>query len=95
MDATDRVAAEFDRSVALGREGVASRPMAERYLYYIVATRCDIDIGGFSSVYEKSLTADEIQILIDGLGRIGERQLADEFRRGYDLMRANGFTSDV
>lgn len=60
MDATDRVAAEFDRLVAMGRAGVALRPITERYLYYIVATRCDIDIAG-------------------------------EFRRGYDLLRADSF----
>ncbi len=56
MDSRNRIVEEFDRLVALGRRGVASRPLAERVVYYVVATRCEIDIDGFASVYEQDLS---------------------------------------
>jgi hypothetical protein len=91
MDATDRIVEEFDRLVALGRNGVATQPLAERIVFYIVATRCEIDIDGFASVYEQELNAAEIEVLIDGLQRIGEAELAAEFQRGFELLESDGF----
>jgi hypothetical protein len=91
MDATDRIVDEFNRLVSLGRNGVSSRPFAERAVYYIVATRCEIDIDGFESVYEQDLSPAELAILVKGLDQIGENELASEFRRGYELLNADGF----
>jgi hypothetical protein len=90
-DATNRIVEEFERLVALGRDGVVTRPLAERIVYYVVATRCEIDIDGFASVYEQALDAAEIKALIDGLERIGEAELAAEFRRGFELLESDGF----
>ncbi len=91
MDATDRIVEEFNRLVALGRDGVAKRPAADRIVYFVVATRCEIDIDGFASVYEQDLNPSELAILVEGLNQIGERELAREFRRGFDLLDADGF----
>jgi hypothetical protein len=91
MDATDRVAEEFDRLVALGRDGLATRPLAERIVYHVVATRCESDINGFASVYEQDLKPAELEVLINGLQRIGEAELAAEFRRGYEALESDGF----
>jgi hypothetical protein len=93
MDATDRIVEEFDRLVAMGRDGVATRPLAERIVYYVVATRCEIDIDGFASVYEQDLNPAELDLLIAGLERIGEADIAAQFRRGFDLLKADGFYS--
>jgi hypothetical protein len=91
MDAPDHIVEEFDRLAALGRTGVARRPAAERVVYYVVATRCEIDIDGFSSVYEQDLNAEELATLVDGLNQIDEKELAREFRLGFDLLKADGF----
>ena len=91
MDATDRIVEEFNRLVALGRDGVATRPLAERTVYYVVATRCEIDIDGFASVYEQDLNPAELEVLINGLQRIGEAELAEEFRRGFEALSSDGF----
>jgi hypothetical protein len=91
MNATDRIVEEFDRLVALGRDGVAKRPLAERIVYYVVATRCEIDINGFASVYEQDLSPAELEVLIHGLQRIGEAELAAEFRRGFESLDSDGF----
>jgi hypothetical protein len=91
MDAIHRIIEEFDRLVALGGDAVAARPLAERVIYYVVATRCEIDINGFVSVYEQLLTPAELEMLISGLQRIGEAELAAEFRRGFQLLESDGF----
>jgi len=91
MDATDRIVEAFDRLVAVGRDGVARRPAPDQIVYYTVATRCEIDISGFSSVYEQALNPTEISILVDGLNQIGEKDLADAFYRGFKLLRDDGF----
>ena len=91
MDATDRIVEAFDRLVAMGRDGIAQRPAPEQFIYYIVATRCLIDIDGFSSVYEQDLNPTELRILVDGLNQIGENELADAFYRGFESLRDNGF----
>jgi hypothetical protein len=91
MDATDRIVNEFNRLVEIGREGVAARPFAEQVVYYVVATRCEIDIDGFASVYEQNLNPAEISILVDGLNRMGESEIAAEFRRGFELLNRIGF----
>ncbi len=91
MDATYRIVEEFNRLVAMGREGVATRPVAERIVFYVVATRCEIDIDGFASVYEQDLNPGELTILISGLSQIGESELAGEFRCGFDLLKRDGF----
>lgn len=90
-EASRRIVEVFDRLVALGRSGVATRPVAERVVYYIVATRCEIDIDGFASVYEQDLSSLELEILIDGLHRIDEEALASEFHRGLTIVTADGF----
>ncbi|HWE95315.1 MAG TPA: hypothetical protein VG269_15215 [Tepidisphaeraceae bacterium] len=91
MDAIDRIVEEFDRLVALGRDGVATRPLAERIVYYVVATRYEIDIDGFMSVYEQDLSPAELELLINGLQRIGEPELATEFRHGLESLDSEGF----
>lgn len=91
MDATDRIIEAFNRLVAVGRDGVAARPANEQIIYYVVATRCEIDISGFSSVYEQDLNPTQISILVDGLNRIGENDLADVFNRGFQLLKLDGF----
>lgn len=91
MNSTDRIVEEFNRLVALGRDRVATRPTADRVVYYVVAARCEIDIDGFASVYEQDLNPRELAILIDGLSQIGESDLAGEFLRGFELLKQDGF----
>lgn len=90
MDASERIAQIFDRLVQLGRNA-SEFTSSERIVYLVVATRCEIDINGFASVYEQHLVPEEIEILIDGLDQINERSLGDEFRRGYDVLKSDGF----
>lgn len=91
MDAVDRVAKEFEQLVALGPSGIAKRSSRDRFIYYVVAARCSIDIGGFPSVYEQLLSAADLATIIDGLNQIAENDLASEFRRGFELLDTDGF----
>lgn len=91
MCATDRIADEFDRLNALSPSRLAKRPLAEQVVRHVVATRCEIDMGGFASVYEQLLAPAEFDVLITGLERIREKRLAIQFRRGVALLEAEGF----
>jgi hypothetical protein len=89
--ATDRIVEEFNRLVAIGQERMPEQSYAERVLYFVVATRCEIDMEGFQSVYEQAFTPWELNTLIDGLRRIGENKLAEEFAEGFGLVNEAGF----
>lgn len=91
MDATDRIAEEFDRLNALSPSRLAKRSVAEQVVRHVVATRCEIDMGGFASVYEQLLARAEFEVLIAGLERMREKRLATQFRRGVALLEADGF----
>ena len=89
--AAEQIIEVFDRLIAMGRSAVASRPRPERIVYYVVATRCQIDINGFESVYQQLLTRDKLSFLIEGLRQLEERSLAGQFQNGADLLAADGF----
>jgi hypothetical protein len=95
MDAINRIVSEFNRLVALGRAGIALEPPARRVVYYVVATRCSIDIDGSASVFEQDLDPLELEVLINGLRQIGESDLAGEFQRGFQLLKDDGFYSHM
>jgi hypothetical protein len=91
MDPADRIITEFYRLHALGRDAISSRPIAEQIVYHVVAARCEIDINGFASLYEQLLNPPELDVLINGLIRINEPDLAAELRRGFELLKSDGF----
>jgi hypothetical protein len=91
LDAADRIAEEFDRIIALRRSGIPTLTASERIVWYVVSTRCEIDINGFESVYEQHLDPSELAILVDGLNQIGEKDLASEFQRAFELLKADCF----
>lgn len=92
MDPSDeRIADEFNNLVDLGRDEVNTMSFAHRAIFYIVATRCEIDIDGFSSVYEQDLNPSELATLVAALEAIGESDLASAFDRGYRLLEKDGF----
>lgn len=91
MDATERIAIEFDPLNKLGRDALVTRLKAERIVCYVVYARCAIDIGGFASLYEQEFSKGEIEFLIDGFDCVAEHDLANHFRHCYDLLNRNGF----
>jgi hypothetical protein len=91
MDASERIADEFDRLNEMEPKRLRKCSFAERAIYWIVATRCEIDTNGFSSVYEQLLGEEEGGIVVEGLRRLGEKRIAGQFERGIELLRAAGF----
>ena len=97
-DPSTIVAERFDRIVAdmaakgLGRpDGLAEN---DRTIYYIVSTRCEMDMGGFNSVFDQLLTERELVYLINCLQRMHATSLADGFSRAHDALRAVQFFDD-
>src|SRR5689334_5683059 len=95
MNPADRIGELFDRLLALGRHAIVERPAAEQIVYYVVATRCEIDIDGFASVYEQALKPNELEILVGGLRQIGEDELAAHFLDGFELLKATAFYPEM
>jgi len=91
MSPSELIGREFERLVGLGREKIAFCSGVEQTIYFVVLTRCEIDMAGFSSVYEQALDAAELRILIAGLRAIGEGETAEEFSRGLALLEREGF----
>jgi hypothetical protein len=71
-----------------------SLPPEDRTIFYIVATRCEIDIGGFASVFDQLLDEDEVRFLIEALEGMAENSLAGDFRAALDLLLQAGFYED-
>ncbi len=61
MDAKERVTEVFDRLVNLDPVQREQTSRAEQVLFYIVAVGCEIDICGFSCVFEQLLQEKELQ----------------------------------
>jgi hypothetical protein len=93
MGPADIVGDRFNEIIA--RCGESGRPdgfsEADRVIYYVVSTRCAIDMDGFSSVFEQLLTKDELLFLIASLEALGRPALAEVFRKCHSALRRVGF----
>ena len=93
VDPAEVVAKRFeligDRSKATGRPTDLSHN--EKVIWYLVATRCEIDMEGFESVFDQLLTEMEVLFLIAALGELEEPELAASFTRAYNALKRVGF----
>jgi hypothetical protein len=90
MDAFDRINEVWNYLLSLGHEQVWSRPFAEQIVYVVYSARCEKDICGFSCIFEQLFGPRELKVLIEGLRKLGEAQLAEDFALGFDLLRRDG-----
>lgn len=63
----------------------------ERVIYYVVSTRCEMDMNGFGSVFDQLLTEDELVFLIQSLEELGETGLKDSFQAAHEFLTELGF----
>jgi len=91
VNAGDRIAKEFDRLLAMGKERAAKMSAAEQVVWVLVLARCEKDMNGFESVYEQALKEQDLKTLVKGLRKIGERRLAKEFASSHELLQKDGF----
>lgn len=94
MHAAEKVADYFTLLVErCNREStcLASFAKCDRTIFYIVATRCEIDINGFASVFHQLLSAEEVEFLINSLRELGAGQLAELFERALGRLKEAGF----
>lgn len=98
MDASTRVAAYFDDLVERCNRSATKRPtnlpLYDQYIYYVLSTRCEMDINGFDSVFDQLLEESEVNILITALNELGCTTLADSFSIARDRLAGVGFFSD-
>jgi hypothetical protein len=59
----------------------------DQIIFYVISTRCEIDMSGFKSVFEQLLTESEILVLIDGLKKLDAVDLAELFYKAYTRLK--------
>lgn len=64
---------------------------ADRIVWYIVSTRCEMDMEGFSSAFEQLLSEQELLFLIQSLRAIDAPDLAGAFDECHGLLKRAGF----
>lgn len=50
-------------------------------IWFVIGARCEMDMGGFHSVFDQFLQSDDLDFLIDALRALDEPELADAFDR--------------
>ena len=98
MDAPTRVAAYFEdlieRCNRSGQGRPTSLPAHDQYIFYVISTRCEMDINGFGSVFDQLLEESEISVLITALNELGCTTLSDAFSTAHDRLAEAGFFDD-
>src|SRR5687768_1794450 len=91
VDPVQVVAARFELLLELNDAELRQRASSERILFYLVHVRCQIERGGFTVMFEQALDEGEWGVLIDGLRRLGRRDLAGALQTGVDALAAEGY----
>ncbi|HUG70603.1 MAG TPA: hypothetical protein VMM76_22835 [Pirellulaceae bacterium] len=98
MDASQQVAEYFEALIERCNRDPSARPTNlpknDQIVYYVISTRCEMDINGFDSVFDQLLTEPELQFLIDSLNELGALRLADLFHRAHSRLQHAGFFDD-
>ena len=66
----------------------------DRTIYWIIATRCEMDMNGFDSVFNQLLSKTNLQLLIRSLADLDETKLSQCFQRAQQRLDSVGFFDD-
>lgn len=95
MDASQKLAEYFDTVVERCNGDPSGRPIHlpkhDQIIYYVISTRCEMDMNGFDSVFDQLLTENELCLLINALNQLGAPQLAGSFDQARLRLRNAGF----
>lgn len=91
MDPSARICDEYDHLLAMGYEHIAVQPIAGQVIFYVVIARCEKDMANFESIFEQALNERELTVLIDGLRKMDESNLADCFADAFKSLKEAGF----
>jgi trans-2-enoyl-CoA reductase len=93
MNASEIIAEKFNGLVErYDRDGgLNSFSTAERAIWFLVTTRCEIDINSFNDVFIQSLWKDELEESIVYLRELGIDDIASLFEEAITLLETHGF----
>ncbi len=98
MDASIAVAEYFNAVIAQCNRNPSGRPhnlpWHDQIIYYVVSTRCEMDMNGFDSVFDQLLTENELGLLVEALNDLRLPQLAASFDDARSRLRNAGFFDD-
>jgi len=92
------VANHFQFIIERSRRDASGRPINmakhDQVIYYVISTRCEMDINGFEAVFDQLLTETELLFLIQSLHDLGVPNLENAFERAHSRLQAAGFFED-
>jgi hypothetical protein len=98
MDASQKLAEYFDSVIERCNRDPSGRPINlpkhDQIIYYVISTRCEMDMNGFDSVFDQLLTENELCLLIEALNELGAPQLAGSFDQARARLRNAGFFAE-
>jgi hypothetical protein len=98
MDASREVAKYFDSLIERCNRDPSGRPKNlpkhDQIIFYVISTRCEMDMNGFESVFDQMLDEDELVLLIGALQELEVPELAQSFEKAHARLRAAGFFDD-
>ena len=95
MDASARLANYYEKLIERCNQNPSARPdnlpKRDRIIYYVISTRCEIDINGFDAVFDQLLSENELTFLIETLNELEATELAGLFESALKRLKAAGF----
>ena len=89
--ADERIAAYFEELISRNYK----TPTDDWIIYLVVAVRCQMDMGGFNSVFEQLLHDEHsLQFFLDSLRKLDEPILVDAFARAHSRLKVGGYFDD-
>ena len=98
MDASQQLAQYFELLIERCNLDPSARPYNlprhDQIIFYVISTRCEMDMNGFDSIFDQLLTEHELRLLIDALHELGADELAESFRQAHARLEDAGFFAD-
>ncbi|QDU93905.1 DMP19 family protein [Lignipirellula cremea] len=98
MDVSQQLARYYDSLIERCNRDPSARPnnlpKHDQIIYYVISTRCEMDMNGFDSVFDQLLTENELRLLVDALNELGAGTLAESFNQAHSRLRDAGFFGD-
>jgi hypothetical protein len=98
MDTSEKLADYYESLIERVNADPSGRPLHlpkhDRIIYYIISTRCEMDMNGFDSVFDQLLSEEELAFLIEALKELDASRLAELFELAQSRLESAGFFAE-
>ena len=82
---------KFDELIGRGNKQFHAFTRTERVVWLIMLIRCDLDMSGFSAIFEQSVTREELVEAIEYMRELNIPDIADGFEQALALLDKNNW----